>query len=75
MGMVGAAPEISACEVSGLGLSRAVAGKPSIVRVRLRDKYHNAALPMREMRFGLAMLPTESSKEAAPKPKRQHRIW
>ena len=57
--------------MSGAGLTKAIAGKQAILRVRLRDKYHNAALPAKGMRFGLAMLPMETQQQAVSKPKRQ----
>ena len=73
LSMLSTTPEVSCCEISGAGLSRATAGRPSIVRVRLKDKYKNASAPMKDMTFGLAMLPAEQAQptKAEKKEKRQ----
>lgn len=67
--MLGAEPEIAACEVSGAGLTKAVAGRPAVVRVRLRDKFHNAALAAGHMKFGLSMNSLDAQTQAVKKPK------
>ena len=73
--MTAAKPEVSACEVTGVGLHNAVAGKQAVVRVRLRDRYLNPAKPLPDMKFGLAMLPAEPAQpEKTKKEKKAMRL-
>ena len=48
--MLAARPEVSQSYVYGDGLYEATAGKPSLIHVRCKDKYGNAALPSKEVR-------------------------
>ena len=72
--MLSSSPEVASCEVSGAGLSRAIAGKSAVVRVRLRDRYGNKALPSEDMSFGMAMLPAEAAKDSVSSKKKAPRI-
>ena len=72
--MTAAKPEVSACEVTGVGLHNDVAGKQAVVRVRLRDRYLNPAKPLPDMKFGLAMLPAEPAQPEDQKEKKAMRL-
>lgn len=37
--------DVGNCEISGDGLSHAVAGDPAVVRIQCKDKYSNIAVP------------------------------
>ena len=58
-------PDFSKSELSGSGLSSAVAGIPNHFRVKFFDQFTNSALPGSMSNFGLALLKSgEKNKEA-----------
>lgn len=52
-----AKPEVAKCEISGGGLSNAIAGEKVEVLVRCKDRFSNPTTPGTSMSFGLAVAP------------------
>ena len=55
LSLLPAKPEVPKCEVSGGGLSQAVAGDPVVVKVLCKDRFSNPTLPGSSLSFGLAI--------------------
>lgn len=58
--MLAAGLDVSHCELEGAGLSKAIAGDPAVLRVKIRDQYSNAATPSNALKF-IVSLQSESS--------------
>ena len=64
-----AAPDVPKCEISGGGLSDAVAGEKVTVLVRCKDRFSNPTTPGTSMSFGLAVAPPAEKAEGEKKSK------
>lgn len=59
--------DVGKCEASGDGLLKAVAGSQAVLRVKIKDKYGNAATPSTKLRFLLSLQPAETNQDAKEK--------
>ena len=64
-----AAPDVPKCEISGGGLSDAVAGEKVTVIVKCKDRFSNPTTPGTSMSFGLAVAPPVEKVEGEKKGK------
>lgn len=62
--MLAAGLEVNNCEIAGTGLTKAVAGEPAVLKIKIRDQYGNGATPSTALKFILS-LQTESTNENA----------
>ena len=53
--MLAANLDVHHCEMSGSGLTNAVAGIPAMLRIKCKDKYANAATPAMNLKFGISL--------------------
>lgn len=67
--LLAAAPDVPKCEISGGGLSDAVAGEKVTVMVRCKDRFSNPTTPGTSMTFGLAVAPPAEKTEGEKKGK------
>ena len=64
MRLVSGTPDFGRTLLDGAGLSSAIAGKVSSIRIQCLDACGNPTLPASNMRFGLALMPAAESTEA-----------
>jgi hypothetical protein len=58
--LLSATPDLSQSVLEGSALSRAIAGKPSVLRVKCKDKYGNPAYPGSSLTFECVRRPRPS---------------
>ena len=67
--LLAAVPDVPKCEISGDGLTDAVAGEKVTVMVRCKDRFSNPTTPGTSMSFGLAVAPPAEKAEGEKKGK------
>ena len=58
-------PDLSKTELSGPGLTRAVAGRPSLVRLKFMDEFGNPTSVTGDFEFGMALVAEKSGEKLA----------
>lgn len=69
--MLAANLDVSNCNVSGPGLSSAVAGRPAVLRIKCKDRFSNPATPSTSLKFGLSLTQAESSADGSASKKKK----